>query len=756
NPELRKALFYEMSDDPEKVVMWTNLLSEHAPELSADDITIARAAIRSWRNGKDFKMASFMRALQVRREPLPGEDRAVWLKKLAIAASVLSPDDADRNYQYRMESPLLVIGNGEMSTYFHEFAQLFPEAEYAALRGVFDDAINTRSCLKQPQFTTVYNALAGVEESKRLQTFKNIVDLSPSFRGIEEIVAVVNAQEGVQHRMLLSVPRTDMRLFAEIAKASATWPAEYNHDCVSSVAVLAQTLGWIEHATLLKFCSEHRNLDHSTLSRLGPLAQTLQNRLSLGLEDALSMALYCPQGQERAFTALMEALPNQEKSLGAKVARSGLLSLRLEQQIELIAQLSQLPQQDQLPLFAKDVETLRRLAADEEILFVTLGKEQEAIEIMERYNMSAATVWTLFTLPDAARGECLHYLGDMTNRDRWIAILGQLDPSEVLRAVNYIRGLNPVERDGNLQVAESIGVASLRSRLMERSSDSSSRRAFAIKRGEAVLPQLMPYLMGLGGHKMRIFYEGEPGVDVGGLSRDALQSCSDELPDYFSDILHSSSGTMQIKEGADPTKVDQLGTLMQQMAQNGIALPRGYRIPEGAGKFTAEELSRNSIQEMIEYSDKKELYQRLIGNVPEQITDEMLPDYLEEREGDFRLAQQLFKKRIDVTLLNGTDTLRKDVLSNLNIQADVDTKAARYLRNWIKKAPQERLEKFVQLVSGSKTLPAGKTILVTKAAKVNFFAHSCAFQIELGKVKNESLWNIGFEAMLDDQSYTEL
>ena len=255
---------------------------------------------------------------------------------------------------------------------------------------------------------------------------------------------------------------------------------------------------------------------------------------------------------------------------------------------------------------------------------------------------------------------------------------------------------------------------------------------------------------------MRIFYEGEPGVDVGGLSRDALQSCSDELPDYFSDILHSSSGTMQIKEGADPTKVDQLGTLMQQMAQNGIALPRGYRIPEGAGKFTAEELSRNSIQEMIEYSDKKELYQRLIGNVPEQITDEMLPDYLEEREGDFRLAQQLFKKRIDVTLLNGTDTLRKDVLSNLNIQADVDTKAARYLRNWIKKAPQERLEKFVQLVSGSKTLPAGKTILVTKAAKVNFFAHSCAFQIELGKVKNESLWNIGFEAMLDDQSYTEL
>ncbi|MCP5469217.1 MAG: hypothetical protein H7A36_01770 [Chlamydiales bacterium] len=316
-------------------------------------------------------------------------------------------------------------------------------------------------------------------------------------------------------------------------------------------------------------------------------------------------------------------------------------------------------------------------------------------------------------------------------------------------------------------------IRAIRSRYTEYLKRRSPITTMRVRQEGEALPQIRPFIAHGLDVQLRVLYEGQPGVDAGGLSQEFFQKAGHEIPIFFEHLLERKDDGLYIKvfsgDGAEDAVF--LGRMLFHMVSSGAVMPEDFSqelfnevaaIPREL--FTLPSAShdlsqRSSLDTVIERY--KQLYAH--DNRNQSVVDEayIRATFMPEDDAELKdsLLDAIRAKELKFQFAKGLsadgnvpiDPIVREMVRTpkdlrpilLDFENNWDFSEAKgdislqqeFFRRWVQEATPEQLKKFLGALSGLDTLPPGKKVKIKNLHREDepyfFFMHTCFYQLDL-------------------------
>jgi len=777
NPHLRDALFLDMQRYvPYRVADLADKLAEVSQgRFTEVELSTLRGSIFETGDSGAFNPELFERLLKLCPRPRAGESGREWIAKLGTVACISHPQDPDQLLRARMDCPNSVNSLPHGALRYSHLVKLFSPDQ----RAQFDSLIDIRGQeLLEGQFSQLYQALEKAPADRRIQSLNNLLIIDPECTAPLAAIDKVDGERGIKSNLLPTNHRGTVEQRAEIALWSIgkTFLAQV----VRNANLLSDTVGIEHYTSCVEFYDRHptcREFPATWQERLQQIDDQATEEWSF--TDKLELVYNATdEASMTELINLVNAHPGHDRKLIMQLAKPFApheMAAHLERLLEhsdtnFVAELldrSDNPREAALRI-------LENMEMDPFEAITGVPRNERVLMFMGEQNISLQDALLFEGLPERIHSFAAVVFNSITRSHEVLVLLHSLDEAVQEQLLRFFQRHQGEEAERFLDIMRARGLSSEEVpgalRLYDAQLRAGAEGSILLDRSQPYLPQLSGFLQGPPDLPLKVEFLGEWGVDEGGLRRDALQRGSDEIPEYFQDTLVEMGNQMEWKGGANPAKARELGNLLGLMSEDSVPLPERFAfspaLVEEAARFTPDQLKAQNLEELVRSGNVRDLYQQLFPERAEHMNDypeEDLQDQIMDREMSFQFAKGLSADGVleispnFLDSLKPPENLRQLILDNLTTTGTLPARSLTLLTNWIKNASEEKLKKFMRIISGVNTLPRDKKIIVTRAPNVNFYAHSCSLQLDLGDVGqavSEEEWNTGFEAMLDDPQYT--
>lgn len=266
--------------------------------------------------------------------------------------------------------------------------------------------------------------------------------------------------------------------------------------------------------------------------------------------------------------------------------------------------------------------------------------------------------------------------------------------------------------------------------------------------------------------RARLSISLDSAADVGGVTRDVLQTCANNMQECFAAILvRNRDGSYQLQERGTGALQEArfLGRLLFEMAVNKVSLPATFVLSPEFYKqlssfpkdFLAEE---NSLSEICEEKGVFYVHERLFGKIElrtlmdifgvetnQELLEEMRKR-IEQQSIAFEVAKYfscfgfLKPHPIYSTFFCPQEDLRTALVEKTLITGSGDLGLLRrYFTTWVIDAEERYLKLFLRAASGLESLPEGQSITMSASSNLTrtIFGQTCFFKLYVPQISRE-------------------